>query len=889
MFSIFGKASTASSSNSGAATTQVVDHGGASTTGADHTNATGDAKNAVQQAVVAPTSSLVNPTGAAGPGGPGVAAQHQQHQSGGQQGLSSSSTRPPLPSIQDDYNLSICKAAATFPDDVAAFAKELEERIGAENQNVLQHLTKHDLYRFIRARKGNLELALEMLRDHVAWRQRVLEHGAASTSNVGGTSSTSAQSQSGGAATTFNTGVEPPPVKMKTPAIDPKQVLDQALNCTQEQRLISDSQESSMKNCYAFGWCGRDRDGRPVYVERLGGIVSKEVEKIFDIDRIELMLYVQQEHTRRYKYLAVSRLNVMEAQKVRDEIGASGVADLINNANSDSVVVTTRTKTRSKDKNKPQHYPPSTTNTSQQGGDAAAAAAAATGVANGNSSATTILKTPAAGLLQERRELLIYQNTVLLDLRGGAVRSIMWSSVTRKMIQLLARVNSHNYPESCAKILVVGAPWGFETFFEKIVKRFLDPKVAEKVVLKAKLQDIYPYIEPAQLPDWMGGDVPLDRVLNDWHPDHAWNDQEFLQSVAGKQNSQRLWENLQLLQDDVYGQSSGGGVPGTIATNTAAAAGASITSTTSGNTTTWPASTLLTDPFHSLEAKIQIPTILQGGTSIVPSPKSLNPKSFNKLFSRSRSSSKQNEKENVKSQLQTETDQHVDWFVSSPTANRASGSAKEYYKVDFAAPPSSGGVDLPVVVRAEGESVLSPEQVVVPPGSPADSIFDIKVVRQTSSSTTGGLENGSSPRNNFTDIDRTLSDNNSFSTSAHLKGSTSSLATSASTTNSTNALTTASQQLGTSGATTTTGNVIIEGIEQDESAGDLCTTSAGFFGRRRDSSSSSSFQLCSVDLFTNPFLATCGKNESTRAAVASAATTATEDSDRSASAVASRS
>ncbi|CAD7971766.1 unnamed protein product, partial [Amoebophrya sp. A120] len=57
-------------------------------------------------------------------------------------------SRAPLPSIEDDCSLSLCNAAATFSDNVAALAKELEERTGW--RDTLQHLTKHDLYRFIR-------------------------------------------------------------------------------------------------------------------------------------------------------------------------------------------------------------------------------------------------------------------------------------------------------------------------------------------------------------------------------------------------------------------------------------------------------------------------------------------------------------------------------------------------------------------------------------------------------------------------------------------------------------------------------------------------------------------------------------------------------------------
>mmetsp|Transcript_3298 Transcript_3298/g.7758 ORF Transcript_3298/g.7758 Transcript_3298/m.7758 type:complete len:745 (-) Transcript_3298:454-2688(-) len=293
----------------------------------------------------------------------------------------------------DELSLNIGQATHRYKFELEQVRDAINER---GEVKIPDDWPDHDVFRFIRARKGDWHATVEMLESHLKWRQKV------------------------GVPELTSSWLEPP------------------------FRAI----------CHQ-GYAGICKEGRPVYVDHLG---AYDVDAVMKLSRtefdVEQMLAVQQEHTRRLKYLATS-------------------------------------------------------------------------LHTGNP---------------------VYQNTVILDVRGKGLR-IAFSKFVRDQIKLIGKIGGQNYPEACERIIVVGAPSGFETAWN-ILRKFVDPRTAEKVILKKRVEDAYEFVDKSQLPKWMGGDIPDEHVLDDNHPMHLWNDPAFLAKVE-EVGVKAMWESLHC---DLYSQ-----------------------------------------------------------------------------------------------------------------------------------------------------------------------------------------------------------------------------------------------------------------------------------------------------------------------------------------------
>jgi len=346
-------------------------------------------------------------------------------------------------SFTDDLRLDLGGATRKFAREVDLCVREIEVVRYRRCPPIPPDWTRHDVFRYLRARKGDLEKAVLMIEQHLVWKKSFSEPVPAGSPLVERQNVTSEQKLIG-------IGKMNAAIREERERNGKKNInIPVEIVCDEGKRVVAADLEASLRDAYMQGWAGVDNDGRPIYVEQLGKIDKAKVAQLFDVEKLEWMLYLQQEHTRKLKYLAVS----------------------------------------------------------------------------------------------EKQKKPIYQNTVLLDLKGGALR-LANSKVCRDMVKLLARVNADNYPESCARILIVGAPFGFETAWA-VLKRFLDPVVAEKVIIRKRVEDVFQFADRSQLPAFLGGDLSDDQIADDFHPNHPWMKPEFLEKLAKKNGDlAKCWEEV---------------------------------------------------------------------------------------------------------------------------------------------------------------------------------------------------------------------------------------------------------------------------------------------------------------------------------------------------------
>jgi hypothetical protein len=91
------------------------------------------------------------------------------------------------------------------------------------------------------------------------------------------------------------------------------------------------------------------------------------------------------------------------------------------------------------------------------------------------------------------------QANILFDLTGFSLKNADYTT-----IKFIADVFEAHYPECLEKIFIYNAPWIFSTFWN-IIKVWLDPVVASKIVFVKDINEIGEYIDVAQLPRFMDG------------------------------------------------------------------------------------------------------------------------------------------------------------------------------------------------------------------------------------------------------------------------------------------------------------------------------------------------------------------------------------------------
>lgn len=90
--------------------------------------------------------------------------------------------------------------------------------------------------------------------------------------------------------------------------------------------------------------------------------------------------------------------------------------------------------------------------------------------------------------------------TILFDLNGFTLSNMDYAPV-----KFIITCFEAHYPESLGLLLIHKAPWLFSPIWA-IVKNWLDPVVASKVVFTKSLKDLTKHIDIKQIPGYMGGE-----------------------------------------------------------------------------------------------------------------------------------------------------------------------------------------------------------------------------------------------------------------------------------------------------------------------------------------------------------------------------------------------
>lgn len=94
--------------------------------------------------------------------------------------------------------------------------------------------------------------------------------------------------------------------------------------------------------------------------------------------------------------------------------------------------------------------------------------------------------------------------TILFDLSGFSLSNMDYTPV-----KFLITCFEAHYPESLGHLLIHKAPWVFQPIWN-IIKNWLDPVVASKVIFTKANDDLQKYISADQLPKYLGGTNEID-------------------------------------------------------------------------------------------------------------------------------------------------------------------------------------------------------------------------------------------------------------------------------------------------------------------------------------------------------------------------------------------
>lgn len=117
--------------------------------------------------------------------------------------------------------------------------------------------------------------------------------------------------------------------------------------------------------------------------------------------------------------------------------------------------------------------------------------------------------------------------TILFDLSGFSLSNMDYTPV-----KFLITCFEAHYPESLGHLIIHKAPWVFQPIWN-IIKNWLDPVVASKVLFTKVNEDLLKYISADQLPKYLGGSNEVD--LDHYHKPDAANDVKMEDHETAKQ------------------------------------------------------------------------------------------------------------------------------------------------------------------------------------------------------------------------------------------------------------------------------------------------------------------------------------------------------------------
>ncbi|AJV67445.1 Csr1p [Saccharomyces cerevisiae YJM1463] len=108
-------------------------------------------------------------------------------------------------------------------------------------------------------------------------------------------------------------------------------------------------------------------------------------------------------------------------------------------------------------------------------------------------------------LVIEQSKLFFKENypastTILFDLNGFSMSNMDYAPV-----KFLITCFEAHYPESLGHLLIHKAPWIFNPIWN-IIKNWLDPVVASKIVFTKNIDELHKFIQPQYIPRYLGGE-----------------------------------------------------------------------------------------------------------------------------------------------------------------------------------------------------------------------------------------------------------------------------------------------------------------------------------------------------------------------------------------------
>ncbi|CAI1602888.1 hypothetical protein SEUBUCD646_0L04200 [Saccharomyces eubayanus] len=112
-------------------------------------------------------------------------------------------------------------------------------------------------------------------------------------------------------------------------------------------------------------------------------------------------------------------------------------------------------------------------------------------------------------LVIEQSKLFFKENhpastTILFDLNGFSMSNMDYAPV-----KFLITCFEAHYPESLGHLLIHKAPWIFNPIWN-IIKNWLDPVVASKIVFTKNIDELHKFIAPQYIPTYLGGENDTD-------------------------------------------------------------------------------------------------------------------------------------------------------------------------------------------------------------------------------------------------------------------------------------------------------------------------------------------------------------------------------------------
>jgi len=156
----------------------------------------------------------------------------------------------------------------------------------------------------------------------------------------------------------------------------------------------------------------------------------------------------------------------------------------------------------------------------------------------------------------------IAQTVTILDLKGGSMS--MMSKQVYDFIQLASKIGQDYYPEILGQMFIVNAPMLF-TGVWAMIKPWIDEKTRNKIkIVGSKYEkELFAVIDPENLPDFLGGKVPVSEYGAYLEKEQGpWVDERNREEEEAKrpEDDDEAKEDFSALKDALSGLKLGGSI-----------------------------------------------------------------------------------------------------------------------------------------------------------------------------------------------------------------------------------------------------------------------------------------------------------------------------------------